>query len=404
MPDTPQHASRWPRIAMVLVAVAALLVIGQGIRTVNDIVAPLFLTINLFVAAWPVRQILTRRGVPSLLATIVLCVVVFAILLVFFFSLGWGVSSLVRELPVYTESFERMYSESVALLASFGITEEQLLTQLQQLNPSSFAGVLQSLVGQLSNFVSVIGVVVVIVFMMVIDADTFPARFAALARHQPTIGVALADFVLGVRRYWIVTSVFGLIVAVIDVGILVVAGVPLALVWGILSFLTNYIPNVGFVLGIIPPVLMALLAQGPTTALVVAILYCVVNFVGQSIIQPKFNGDAVGVTATVSFLSLLVWGYVLGPLGALLGLPATLLFKALLIDHDPDVRWLNAFIAADASQANPEEAGSVQVDARGLPAGASGGEGPQAGATPAPAAGEAAPAKPAPTASSPDGA
>ena len=374
MPDTPQHASRWPRIAMVLVAVAALLVIGQGIRTVNDIVAPLFLTINLFVAAWPVRQILTRRGVPSLLATIELCVVVFAILLVYFFSLGWGVSSLVRELPVYTESFERMYTESVALLASFGITEEQLLTQLQQLNPSSFAGVLQSLVGQLSNFVSVIGVVVVIVFM------------------------------LGVRRYWIVTSVFGLIVAVIDVGILVVAGVPLALVWGILSFLTNYIPNVGFVLGIIPPVLMALLAQGPTTALVVAILYCVVNFVVQSIIQPKFNGDAVGVTATVSFLSLLVWGYVLGPLGALLGLPATLLFKALLIDHDPDVRWLNAFIAADASQANPEEAGSVQLDARGLPAGASGGEGPQAGATPAPAAGEAAPAKPAPTASSPDGA
>ncbi len=151
-------------------------------------------------------------------------------------------------------------------------------------------------------------------------------------------------------------SVFGLIVAVLDVAVLLIIGVPLALVWGLVSFLTNYIPNVGFVIGIIPPVLMALLDEGPGPALAVIIAYSVINFVIQSIIQPKFNGDAVGVTALVSFLSLLVWSSVLGPIGALLGLPATLLLKALLIDHDPNMRWFNTLLASDVSTADPRGA------------------------------------------------
>jgi len=178
------------------------------------------------------------------------------------------------------------------------------------------------------------------------------------------VAVALADFTAGVRRYWVVTSVFGLIVAVLDVIVLLILGVPLALVWGIISFLTNYIPNVGFVIGIIPPALMALLAHGPTSALIVVIAYSVINFIIQSVIQPKFNGDAVGVTALVSFLSLLLWSAVLGPIGALLGLPATLFFKALLIDNDPDVRWFNVFIASEPTSADPLDSSTAPDEER----------------------------------------
>ena len=92
---------------------------------------------------------------------------------------------------------------------------------------------------------------------------------------------------------------------------------------------------------------MALLANDPLTALYVVIFYSVINFVIQAVIQPKFNGDAVGVTATVALLSLLLWSSVLGALGALLALPMTLLVKALFIDPDPRLRWLNTLISND---------------------------------------------------------
>ena len=122
------------------------------------------------------------------------------------------------------------------------------------------------------------------------------------------------------RRYWIVTTVFGLIVALMDLGYLWALGIPLAGVWAVLAFVTNYIPNIGFVIGMIPPTMMGLLEGGWLDALAVILGFSVINLVMQSFIQPKFTGDAVGVTPMVSFVSVLLWSLVLGPLGALLAL------------------------------------------------------------------------------------
>ena len=117
--------------------------------------------------------------------------------------------------------------------------------------------------------------------------------------------------------------------------------------WGVLSFLTNYIPNIGFIIGLLPPAVLGLAAGGWSDFLWVVVSYSVLNFVLQSVIQPKVAGDAIGVIPTVSFLSLLFWAWVLGPLGAILALPCTLLAKAVLIDADPNARWINALIASD---------------------------------------------------------
>ena len=103
-------------------------------------------------------------------------------------------------------------------------------------------------------------------------------------------------------------------------------------------------PNIGFLIGLVPPALLALLTGGPSLMITVIVVYCVLNFIIQSVLQPKFVGDAVGLTTTVSFLSLIVWAYLLGPIGAILAIPASLLFKALLVDVDPDAKWLQLFL------------------------------------------------------------
>ena len=108
--------------------------------------------------------------------------------------------------------------------------------------------------------------------------------------------------------------------------------------------MTNYVPNIGFIIGLVPPALLGLLVGGPSLAITVIVVYCVLNFIIQSVLQPKFVGDAVGLTTTMSFLSLIIWAYLLGPLGAILAIPASLLVKALLVDVDPDARWLQLFL------------------------------------------------------------
>ena len=113
-----------------------------------------------------------------------------------------------------------------------------------------------------------------------------------------------------------------------------ILGIPAAGLWALLAFITNYVPNVGFIIGLIPPALLGLVVGGPTKMIEVIVLYCVLNLIIQSVIQPKVVGDAVGLTTTMSFLSLIIWAYLLGPLGAILAVPASLLFKAVLLDVD----------------------------------------------------------------------
>ncbi len=358
--EQTERPSFMPTIAVVLLTITAGIAVLFGMKQYADILGPLLLTANLFIAAYPIYTWLVGLKVPRILAQVVLALAVFAILAVFGYALTWSITALVQELPHYQNEFWTLYHQAVELLASWGITEQQVMEQIRGVNPTSLAGLLSSALGSLTNVASLLAVIVVMVFMMAFDSETFGARNDMLKRHQTRVWLSIKDFIEGVRRYWVVTSIFGLIVAVIDVIALEFLGVPLAMVWGILSFITNYIPNVGFVIGLVPPAIMALLANDPLTALLVVIIYSVVNFVIQSIIQPKFNGDAVGVTALVSFLSLLLWSSVLGALGALLALPMTLLAKAILIDHDPQMRWVNAFISNEPKTADPQQGDDQQ--------------------------------------------
>ncbi|MFV0406453.1 MAG: AI-2E family transporter [Propioniciclava sp.] len=354
-----QVESKSPTPLVVMGTLAAIVVILIGMREFASILGPFFLVISLFIAAYPIQPKLVSLGVPRALASTALGLVVFAILGAFFYALGWALTSLIQTLPGYQDEFWSLYTATVEWLSTLGVSEAEVLQVMQGINPASFASVLQSLLRELTDIVTVLAVLITMVFMMAIDSGTFALRNHVLNRHQPRVWLSVVDYTLGVRRYWVVTTLFGLLVAVIDTFALMALQVPLALVWGILSFLTNYIPNIGFLIGVVPPTLMALLANDPLTALLVIGVYAVVNFVIQAVIQPKFNGDAVGVTATVALLSLMLWGGILGALGALLALPMTLLAKALFIDHDPNMRWLNTFISNEPETGNPGVVASV---------------------------------------------
>jgi predicted PurR-regulated permease PerM len=134
--------------------------------------------------------------------------------------------------------------------------------------------------------------------------------------------------------------VFGLIVAVIDTLALIWIGVPVAALWGLLAFITNYIPNIGFVIGVVPPAVIGLLEGGWQMMLSVVVVYCVINVVIQSVIQPRVVGDAVGLSPTITMLSLVFWAATLGAIGALMAVPLSLLARALLVDADPNAAWV----------------------------------------------------------------
>jgi len=179
---------------------------------------------------------------------------------------------------------------------------------------------------------------------------------AKLAR--PDLVNAVENFAQGSRSYMAVSALFGLIVAVINWIGLAAIGVPGAFVWAVLSFVTNFIPNLGFLIGLVPPAVIGLLQGGLKEMIIVIALYVVANFIVQSVIQPRFIGDAVGLSTTLTFLSLAFWAWALGALGALLAVPLSLLVRSLLVEADPDARWLLPLISG-----RPDEAECPDVPA-----------------------------------------
>jgi AI-2 transport protein TqsA len=192
------------------------------------------------------------------------------------------------------------------------------------------------------------------VLFMTAEGAGLPERLSGIPGSW-RLRTALDAFARNTRRYLVVTTIFGFLVAVVDTIGLAVLAIPLPFLWGLLSFLTNYVPNIGFFLGLLPPVFLALLVGGPGLALLVIAIYALANFVIQSVIQPVFVGDAVGLSVTLSFLSVIVWTVILGPVGAILAVPLTLFVHAVLVGQDPDRVWARTLLAGTSGAAPPKE-------------------------------------------------
>ena len=347
-----------PRGLVVVLAVTGLLVSTLALQQFSAILAPVLLALVLVIGVHPLTGMLLRRGVPRWLAATVTLVVLLLIIVALAASLGLAVARLATLLPLYQDRFAALLGEIRIWLATLGVGPDQIQNAVGQISFGRIAGAVTALLSGLAGtFTNLLFLVLVVVFMG-LDAMTFSRRLEQVEGARTAVVTALSGFVQGTRSYLLVSTVFGLIVAAIDTVFLWMVGVPLALLWGLLAFVTNYIPNIGFVIGLAPPAVLALLEGGPRLMLIVIVVYIVINFVIQSLIQPKYVGDAVNLSLTLTFLSLVFWSFVIGPLGAVLAIPLTLLTKALLLDVDPRTRWISTLLsgggAPDAATAATE--------------------------------------------------
>ena len=351
--NSESSSSPWGVTAIALVGVAALVIAVFGLRETASILMPAFLAVNLVIAGMPLQRLLAKF-MPGVLASIGLLLVLYALLAAFVASLVWSVWVAAEEIPRYQDRFTQLYDDTIMWLGDFGLSEDQIRESLGNVQPDQIVGYVQTAAGSLSSLGTMLAILVVAIFFLCFDIPGLGTRWDRVTAMRPRVAESLEEFSHGIRRYWIVSTAFGLVVAAMDWVALIILGVPLAGVWAVLAFITNYIPNIGFVLGLVPPALFALLIGGPSTALWVVVIYSVINLVMQSFIQPKFTGDTVGLTPTMTFLSLAFWSLVAGALGAILAVPLTLAFKALFIDTDPRMGWFSTFMVSTGSEKKRE--------------------------------------------------
>ncbi|MBD1270736.1 AI-2E family transporter [Aeromicrobium tamlense] len=334
-----------PRGTVLVLTFTSVLLGALALRSFADTLAPVLLALIFAISAAPLRTVFTRRGLPEWFGTAASVVLVYLIVLGF----AWAaLATALRFSALLGEYSAELHAKIMELgdwMARIGLDEDESRSILARIDVGKLvdfaAGVLGGLTGVLTSFFFI----VILLFFLVTDSAGFVRKLSTLSNRGRTMAEALTIFADGTRSYLRVSTLFGAAVALVDVGALYLLDIRDPWLWGLLAFLTNYIPNIGFIIGLVPPAVVGLLDHGLGTAVAVVVVYSVVNFLLQTVVQPRVVGEAVGLSASISFLSLLVWTAIFGGIGALIAVPMTILVRAIFIDTDPERTWLGPLLS-----------------------------------------------------------
>ena len=317
------------RLLSYLIAGASIFVILFGIRALSSIINPILLAIVITITVLPLPGKLSARGVPGWLSFVLTLLLVVGILGLVIGTVIFSVSRLSGQLP-----------------ALMGGGVNQIASQIQGMfsNPNtlfepsssgSVSAALRSPLGQTAltiaaSMIAQFGLTLLIFFFMLSAAVTLPDA-TRLGMDPTNDGIGhVQGLTADVRQYVVILTGVNLLVGLGDTILLYFLGVDFALLWGVLAWFMGYIPSVGFIIALVPPLLLAYFEQGPTVAIIVLVGYIIINGGVQNFIQPKIMGDGLKLSPVVIFISLFVWAFLLGGIGAILAVPLTLLIVAIM--------------------------------------------------------------------------
>lgn len=338
--------------ARLLLTFAAFVVVVAGMKASQEILVPFLLALFIAVLGASPMFWLQKKGLPIWLAltTVVLVIVLAGVLLAGL--VGSAVTDFSENLPVYQERLREQFGGFLAWLNRLGV-DTASVNLSEVFNPGAamalVGGILNGLGAALTNGF----LILLTVIFMLLEAAGFQDKIRYVSGHCDVTLGNLDKFTDNVRAYIGIKSWISLVTgALVYFGLLII-GVDYPLLWGVLAFVLNFVPNIGSFIAGVPPVLLALIQLGPLHALLTAALYVIVNVVMGNMIEPRFMGRGLGLSTLVVFLSLIFWGWVLGPVGMLLSVPLTITAK-IALDASPDTRWIAVLLGPDIQRVAPE--------------------------------------------------
>lgn len=318
------------RMALLL---AMIVVILAGVKAASDIVVPFLLAVFFAIVLNPLVVVLERWRIPRALGIALLVAAVVVLLMLFIGMLGPSLNEFARSLPQYRGMMAEKMRQLQYYADRFNITIS-LEVIAHYIDPAAAMNLVTRLLSHFSGAMSNIFLLLMTVVFMLFEVPLLPYKLQQ-ALDKPHEGIAnIQRAVQGVTHYLVIKTVISLATGVIVWIFLALLEVRFAFIWGLLAFLLNYIPNIGSVIAAIPPLIQALLFNGVGDAVAVAGGFVLINMVIGNMLEPRVMGRGLGLSTLVVFLSLIFWGWLMGPVGMLLSVPLTIIARIALEASD----------------------------------------------------------------------
>jgi AI-2 transport protein TqsA len=331
--------------AQVLLLLAAFIVVVAGMRAAQAIIVPFLLAAFITVISSPPLFWLQERRVPTAIALLLVIFVILFSLLLIAGLVASSVNDFSAKLPLYAARLKVQTDAILGWLEQNRVDVDSL--ELDKIFNAAavmqfVAMLLKELGGILTNGV----LILLTVIFMLLEASSFPTKLQAIFR-KPEASLGRIKYFIGtVNRYMAIQTVISLATGACVAIFLTVMGVDYPLLWGVLAFLLNYIPNIGSIMAAVPAVLLTIIQFGLGRAVGVAIGYLVINMAIGNVISPRLMGRGLGLSTLVVFLSLIFWGWILGPVGMLLSIPLTMMVK-IALESSENTRWAAILLGSE---------------------------------------------------------
>ena len=332
-----------------LVAAAALVIVIAGLRSARPVVVPMLVAAFVAFACLPAVNKLRSWRVPKVLSVVFVVLGVVAVVFAIAAFVGSSLTAFVQTLPVYQARLGIQVADLMAWFAERGFD----VPDSAQLQDTIDPGVALSLVATLLNGVgdtlaNGLLILLTVVFIL-LEASSFRVKAQRAFRREGSSFPQIDAFASGMKQYLVIKTMVSLVTGILVAVWLAILGVDFPLLWGLLAFLLNYIPNIGSILAAIPASLLALVQISIGAALLVVLGFLVINVVMGNMIEPRWMGRGVGLSPLVVFFSLIFWGWVLGPMGLILSVPLSVTLKIALESSD-ETRWVAVLLGPETVQ------------------------------------------------------
>jgi len=337
-----------------LVAIAATVIIVAGLRAMSGLLSPILLSLFIVLITSPMMARLKQRGLPAWLAYTLVVLGVIVVGLCFILFLAVSLNQLSQELPTYTALIDEQLADLEQWLTQYGVTAADIRA-LEWFQPENIFQLLFSFISALLGTVGNVGFMLLVFIYMLASAPNFSARLRrGLATDLPLLE-RFNDFAHSMGTYLLIKSWLGSVTALSQIILMWVMGIDFAVLWGVFSFLFNFVPNIGFYLALIPPLLLALLKFGLVKAAVFGVLYALINNFFDIVVAPRFLGKGLDLSTLVSFLAVVIWTWILGPIGAFMALPLTVMVKKLVLETFQDTQMIGGLLSSGGGETDEVE-------------------------------------------------
>ncbi len=325
-----------------LLPLALGVVVIFGMKYAASVIDPILFSLFLTMGVSPALYWLRRRGVPPWLCIVIIMVVTVILFVLFALVLFSAVNQLDNKLPVYQQNLSKLTDSAQKWFSAHNIDIVDLTSKT--LSPSVILNAAKTLLSTMAGiFGNLFWLILTFIFMLA-EAYAIPARIGDMHMSR-RFAHSFVNFADVTKTFLFTKGWLSAIMAVICSLIYWGFGTDFALVWGVLFFLLSFVPNIGFVIAVVPPFAVTLLEFGVTRSVILVVVIVVANAIVDNVVSPRIMGRSVGLSSLTIFLSLFFWSWCLGGLGALMSVPLTLMVKLLFFDSFESTRVISEIMA-----------------------------------------------------------